>query len=105
MLGALENLEKLPGANKVLILGDMFELGAESPEEHAAIIEKALAIQANRYIFIGVDFFDQQKTSKAEFYKTLASAEEALRKQPIKNSTVLIKGSRGMELEKLLSLL
>jgi UDP-N-acetylmuramoyl-tripeptide--D-alanyl-D-alanine ligase len=105
MLGALENLEKLPGANKVLILGDMFELGAESPKEHAAIIEKALAIPANRYIFIGVDFFDQQKTGRAEFYKTLAAAEEALRKQAIENSTVLIKGSRGMELEKLLSLL
>jgi UDP-N-acetylmuramoyl-tripeptide--D-alanyl-D-alanine ligase len=105
MLGALENLEKLPGANKVLILGDMFELGAESPKEHAAIIEKALAIPANRYIFVGVDFFDQQKTSKAEFYKTLAVAEEALRKHPIENSTILLKGSRGMELEKLLSLL
>jgi UDP-N-acetylmuramoyl-tripeptide--D-alanyl-D-alanine ligase len=105
MLGALENLEKLPGANKVLILGDMFELGAESPAEHAAIIERALAIPASRYIFIGVDFFDQQKTCKAEFYKTVTDAEEALRKHPIENSTVLLKGSRGMELEKLLSLL
>ncbi|MFM6954188.1 MAG: UDP-N-acetylmuramoyl-tripeptide--D-alanyl-D-alanine ligase [Sphingobacteriaceae bacterium] len=105
MSGALENLDKMPGANKVLILGDMFELGTESPAEHAAIILKALAIPATRYIFIGVDFYDQQKTSKAEFYKTVAEAEVALRKQPIENSTVLIKGSRGMHLEKLVSLL
>jgi UDP-N-acetylmuramoyl-tripeptide--D-alanyl-D-alanine ligase len=105
IVAALENLEKLPGLNKVLILGDMFELGAESPSEHAAIIEKALAIPANRYIFIGVDFFEQQKTSKAEFYKTVAEAAEALRKQPIENNTVLVKGSRGMELEKLVGLL
>lgn len=106
MAGALENMEKLPGDTKVLILGDMFELGADSAAEHAEIIEKALGVSATRRVFIGADFYAQRGLNNgAEFYKTTAEAYEALKQKTIRNATILLKGSRGMKLESLVELL
>lgn len=105
MIVALENLEDTEAKSKVLILGDMFELGIESPEEHQSILEKALNTQAERRILIGEEFFKLKLTEGAEFYKNTAEVEIALQENPIKNSTVLLKGSRGMKLESLLNCL
>lgn len=105
MIVALENLEDTEAKSKVLILGDMFELGIESPEEHQSILEKALNTQAERRILIGEEFFKLKLTEGAEFYKNTAEVETALQENPIKNSTVLLKGSRGMKLESLLNCL
>lgn len=106
MAAALENIEKLPAENKVLILGDMFELGAESAEEHASMVEKALQVPASRRLFIGADFFAQrEKAKKEEFYKSTEEAYKAIEKQPINGATILLKGSRGMKLESLVALL
>ena len=105
MIVALENLEDTEAKSKVLILGDMFELGIESPEEHQSILEKALNTQAERRILIGEEFFKLNSTKGAEFYKNTAEVEIALQENPIKNSTVLLKGSRGMKLESLLNCL
>jgi UDP-N-acetylmuramoyl-tripeptide--D-alanyl-D-alanine ligase len=104
MNAALDNLQKLPAQNKVLILADMFELGQESPQEHAAIIKKALSVNANRSIFIGDDFYEQ-KQAEGEYYASTTEAFEALKADPVKNATVLVKGSRGMKLENLIELL
>lgn len=105
MIVALENLEDTEAKSKVLILGDMFELGIESPKEHKSILEKALNTQAERRILIGEEFFKLKLTEGAEFYKNTAEVEIALQENPIKNSTVLLKGSRGMKLESLLNCL
>lgn len=104
MAAALDNLQQLQTAQKVIILGDMFELGDESPAEHAAIVKKALQIGAARSIFIGKDFLDQQEKGGA-FYANTEEAYEALQQHPVKGATVLVKGSRGMKLEKLIELL
>jgi UDP-N-acetylmuramoyl-tripeptide--D-alanyl-D-alanine ligase len=58
-------------------------------------------------IFIGSTFERQKlkvKSPTTTFYKTVEDAVEALKAKPVKNSTVLIKGSRGMALERLVSL-
>lgn len=104
MAAALDNLQQLQAAQKVIILGDMFELGEESPAEHTAIVKKALQIAAARCIFIGKDFLDQQEKG-GEFYANTEKAYEALQQHPVKGATVLVKGSRGMKLEKLIELL
>lgn len=105
MAVAIENIGKLTANHKVLVLGDMFEMGAEAAEEHRLIIEKALAIPVDRRIFIGHEFFKQRSPNQpAEFYETRDDAAIALKAQPIADSTILIKGSRGMALEKLLEL-
>jgi len=106
---AIENIGKLQANRKVLILGDMFELGDESPAEHAAIIKKALNTNVAERIFIGKEFAEQEsrvknQESRIKFYNTAEDAIEALKAEPIKNSTVLIKGSRGMALERLVDL-
>ena len=106
---AIENVGKLQAERKVLILGDMFELGDESAEEHAGIIQKALDADVAERIFIGKEFVKQESRVKNQesgikFYNTAEEAIEALKAEPIKHSTVLIKGSRGMALERLVDL-
>jgi UDP-N-acetylmuramoyl-tripeptide--D-alanyl-D-alanine ligase len=104
MLVAIENMGLLDFPHKILILGDMFELGDESPAEHAAIIDKAMSTPVEGRIFIGEQFFRQKGTTKATFYRKPDEAITALKAQPITNATILIKGSRGMALERLVEL-
>ena len=105
MMVALENLEATEAKSKVLILGDMFELGAESAKEHRSILEKALLTKADRRIFVGEEFYRLKGIENAEFYRNTPEAFVALNEHPVIQSTILLKGSRGMKLESLLSLL
>ncbi len=107
MFVAIENLGKLTAEHKVLVLGDMFEMGQESAAEHEAVIKKALETNVDERIFIGQDFYESQKSVNnpaATFYPTMEEAIAGLKAHPIKNATVLIKGSRGMALERLVEL-
>lgn len=110
MLVAIENIGKLTADRKVLILGDMFELGDESAAEHEVVIRKALDTNVDELIFIGKDFLAQKWKFKGDmlknttFHATVENAITALKFHPVKNSTVLIKGSRGMALERLVEL-
>jgi UDP-N-acetylmuramoyl-tripeptide--D-alanyl-D-alanine ligase len=116
MFVAIENIGKLTANRKVLILGDMFEMGDEATAEHEAVIKKAMETEVDERIFIGKEFFalklEAGKSEKlvrspadpkeeAVFYETAEDAIDALKAHPIKNSTILIKGSRGMALERL----
>jgi UDP-N-acetylmuramoyl-tripeptide--D-alanyl-D-alanine ligase len=110
MAVAIENINKLTADRKVLILGDMFELGDESTAEHEAIVQKAMDADVVERIFVGHAFESQEararkQDKKVVFYPTAEDAIEALKAHPIKNSTILIKGSRGMALERLVGLL
>ncbi|MBS1519948.1 MAG: UDP-N-acetylmuramoyl-tripeptide--D-alanyl-D-alanine ligase [Bacteroidetes bacterium] len=109
MAVAIENLGKIEAKHKVLVLGDMFEMGQESAVEHAAIIKKAMETPVDERIFIGGEFVSQKsevrsRKSEAIFYNTAEDAIAALKANPIRNATVLIKGSRGMALERLVEL-
>ena len=105
MMVALDNLETIDAKNKVMILGDMFELGDEAAMEHLLIIEKAIQTPSEQRIFIGEAFYKLKKNIPADFYRTTKEAYGALKANPIQNATVLIKGSRGMKLELLVELL
>lgn len=104
MEAALENMEIIEATHKVIVLGDMFELGKEAWKEHRHVIDRALAVGAQRTIFVGEAFYTHQ-SAKAEFYKTTAEAKEALEQPPTIDSTVLLKASRGMAFEKLMDVL
>ncbi|HEX8023363.1 UDP-N-acetylmuramoyl-tripeptide--D-alanyl-D-alanine ligase [Mucilaginibacter sp.] len=108
MFVAIENVGKIEAKRKVLILGDMFEMGPEAAVEHAAVIKKAMDTPVDERIFIGKDFLSQQSEAgsqdPATFYETAEDAIAALKAYPISNSTILIKGSRGMALERLVEL-
>ncbi|SMC73871.1 UDP-N-acetylmuramoyl-tripeptide--D-alanyl-D-alanine ligase [Pedobacter nyackensis] len=105
MAAALTNIEHLSSNNKTVIIGDMFELGQESAMQHKLIIEQAEKLQVNTLIFIGKYFYEAKDTHKGNFFNTPAEAEAFLKVNPINNSLVLLKGSRGMALEQLLPLL
>jgi UDP-N-acetylmuramoyl-tripeptide--D-alanyl-D-alanine ligase len=109
MAVAIENIGKLAAGHKVLILGDMFEMGEEAAAEHEAVIKKALDTNVDERIFIGPDFAGSRMSDigsqkSAVFYSTVEEAITAFKAHPIRNSTVLIKGSRGMALERLVDL-
>jgi UDP-N-acetylmuramoyl-tripeptide--D-alanyl-D-alanine ligase len=110
MFVAIENMDKIKADKKVLILGDMFEMGPESAVEHMAVIKKALDANVNERIFIGKDFASQQSEVQntnlinTTFYLTAEDAVTGLKTNPITNATILIKGSRGMALERLVEL-
>lgn len=102
MNAALENMAVLDMEHKVVILGDMFEMGAESFTEHKRVIVKAKSLNLDRLVFIGEAFF-AQKDDDAAFYKCVADAKEDL--SSITNSFILVKASRGMAFEELLEIL
>lgn len=103
---ALENFIQLDKANKMAILGDMFELGDESLQEHAAIVSSLLNENKTVYYFIGKDFYGNKiEKPNFHFYETFEEFSGILKQQHIQDSMILIKGSRGMALERTLELL
>jgi UDP-N-acetylmuramoyl-tripeptide--D-alanyl-D-alanine ligase len=105
MSAALENLKHLTAHKKVIIIGDMFELGPESAAQHELIANQATTVQADTTIFIGKYFYEMKGKLEGLFFESPKEAFEFLREDPIKDSLILLKGSRGMALEQLLPLL
>lgn len=103
---AIENFVQLQKDNKIAILGDMFELGHESLAEHKAIIEMLLNRENIECYFIGKDFFENRIDKKHfHFLDTFDSFADALKNVAFKDCMILIKGSRGMALERTLELM
>lgn len=100
---AIENFILLDKKNKIVILGDMFELGEESLVEHKNIIDLLLKQDTATCYFIGKDF-NKNKIEKNNFhfFDTFDAFSNSLTKNPFKDSMILIKGSRGMALERTL---
>lgn len=88
-------------SNNALILGDMFELGAQSESEHKKIVDLVESYEPSIVIFVGKHFLKHSR-QKNHFFESRMQAEQYLKKHPLKNKRILIKGSRGIELEKLL---
>ena len=106
MNAALTNFFQLEEKNKVAILGDMFELGIESSEEHKNLIEFCFHHEDIIFHFIGKDFFAHKNSNiNMNFYETFESFQSIFPNQKTENSFLLIKGSRGMSLERTLDLL
>ncbi|MFT6843643.1 MAG: UDP-N-acetylmuramoyl-tripeptide--D-alanyl-D-alanine ligase [Psychroserpens sp.] len=103
MIVALENFASIKAESKVVILGDMFELGKDSLNEHQAIIDLVTSLNFDRKLFVGENF-NLGKTNELQF-KSYQDLEEYLKKNPLDNQSILIKGSRGMRLERLLDLI
>lgn len=106
MIVALENFLQLENPNKIMILGDMFELGQESHQEHKAIVTLLLNEEKVICYFIGAAFYANRiDKNNFYFYETFEAFSNHLQKTKIENSSVLIKGSRGMALERTLAFL
>jgi UDP-N-acetylmuramoyl-tripeptide--D-alanyl-D-alanine ligase len=106
MNAALTNFFQLEEKNKVAILGDMFELGIESSDEHKNLIEFCFNQENINFHFIGKDFFAHKNSNtNMNFYETFEDFKSAFSSKRIENNFLLIKGSRGMSLERTLDIL
>lgn len=104
MRAAIENFGFIQGHPKALILGDMFELGAESDSLHAEIVALIQAIGGfEKVILCGQHFAAMGKSFQT--YTTVDELKQALAADPLQGYTILLKGSRAMALEQLVELL
>lgn len=102
MTVSINNFVEMKGENKAMVLGDMLELGHESATEHQKIVDLAAQSGISEVYLIGNCF---EKTSAPTFFKKVGSVDE-LKLQTNDNywdnKFVLVKGSRGIQLEKII---
>ena len=101
---AIENFKKLPHNPKLLILGDMLELGDESLNEHAEIVALIENLGFEKAVLVGPDF----STATGQKFLCFTTSDEAtkwLSDQNIEGFLILVKGSRGIKMEKVLEAL
>jgi UDP-N-acetylmuramoyl-tripeptide--D-alanyl-D-alanine ligase len=100
MKAAIENFADYKAESKWVLLGDMFELGEYSKSEHNALVELLQVKKLTNVILVGNEFCSVANNPFKSF-TTTAECLTYLKEHPIKNSTLLIKGSRGMKMETL----
>ncbi|MDN3674914.1 UDP-N-acetylmuramoyl-tripeptide--D-alanyl-D-alanine ligase [Flavobacterium branchiarum] len=104
MAVAIENFIQLEKQNKVMILGDMFELGSESEQEHKIIVTSLLNESKTNCYFIGPSFYKHKiEKENLHFFDSFDSFVAYLKIITFNEQTMLIKGSRGMALERTLN--
>jgi UDP-N-acetylmuramoyl-tripeptide--D-alanyl-D-alanine ligase len=104
MKAAIENFRQMKAPNKMVVLGDMLELGEESAAEHLAIVDLVESSGFDRVLLVGPDFTEAAK-GRFPCFPNSEAALQWLRDKQIKDSTILIKGSRGIKMEKVLEAL
>lgn len=101
MLGALENFIEMEGDHKIAFLGDMKELGNISEGEHAAIVDWVTGHQV-KAVLIGDEF--SRITNQLPTYKNVEDFINSPKEfASIEKHLVLLKGSRSIKLEQLIS--
>ncbi len=106
MEGAILNLLALKAEEKWMILGDMFELGDYEAEEHKKVVLLAAKQNFEKLIFVGEAFSKcEMKLENQITFKTTDNLLHFLEEEKPKGKTILIKGSRGMKLERCIPLL
>ena len=103
---AIDNFALLEGGSKSVILGDMLELGTSSYEEHQITIKQLEQLDLKRIYLVGEAFFEHYFSSdKFLFFRHFDELKAHLQEEPIEDQLLLIKGSRGIALERCIDLL
>ena len=102
---AINNLIGSEGKNRSVILGEMLEVGSTSAEEHFNICERLTALKMKTVCLVGSEFLQFKDDFPFQFFEDVGKLNEWLKDHPFENETVLIKGSRGNQLEKAAELL
>lgn len=101
MQEALANFDKMQGKRKIVILGDMLELGEYSRVEHRKIVEQARSMELHDIILVGKEF-SKLDHEGVYIFENVQQLKAWWKGENIKNTLILIKGSRGIGLERLL---
>jgi len=99
MKAAIENFMMINASEKVAVLGDMFELGDFSSDEHEKIVNLCNECHLETY-FIGNHFYSF-KNDPTHFYESVEQFKSVFETLQWNQKTILVKGSRGVHLEKL----
>ena len=105
MVTAIQSFSEIISGQKVIILGDMLELGDKTESEHNKVLQELKSIKPDLVYLVGPVF---KKISDVYGYQSLDNTDKLrdyLKKKTIKGFTIFIKGSRGMGLEKIYDLL
>ena len=106
MKAAIENFNGLKADKKAVILGDMFELGEESQEEHKKLGQLLKASSIDSIFLCGKEMkVAKEELPNAQYFPSRTELEQAVKTDSLAGYYILIKGSRGMGLEKLLEVI
>ncbi len=101
---AINNMLTINHEHKILILGDMFELGSDSIREHISIINHCLGAGFTKVFLVGEAYKEANRT-QYPCYSSTDNLLKHLEESTLKGAFILIKGSRGMKLEQLVEVL
>jgi UDP-N-acetylmuramoyl-tripeptide--D-alanyl-D-alanine ligase len=102
---ALESFMEMQAESRAVILGDMLELGEKSIDEHAKVIGLLKQSAINKVFLVGSQFSGLSAGTAFMSFPDVSKLADHLKAEPVKDTTVLIKGSRGIGLEKIYDLL
>ena len=105
MKAALDNFASVISENKLALLGDMRELGEESEAEHIKVLHQLKSSGIRAYL-VGEEFAKALKTTGLGDFSSFETSEELavwLTTNPVSGCTILVKGSRGIQMEKVLT--
>ncbi len=97
---AIENFAKLNATHKIVCIGGMKELGSTSITEHQQLINLLEQTNWEQVVLVGGDF--ENCKHNYLFFPTALDAKAWLQKQSYTSRSILIKGSRGIQMEKVL---
>ncbi len=100
MEAAINNFKNMPGENKIVFLGEMAELGDESEAEHKRIVELLKANRFEKVFLVEKKLRPYTDAISCMFFEDSEKAAEWVQSNPIKDSIILIKGSRSMRMER-----
>ncbi len=101
MQAALANFTELEQERKMVILGDMLELGSISKESHLATLNYLEERSLDAFL-VGKAFYENKEDFPFEFFQTTTDLIDFLKKEKLESRYILIKGSRGIRLETVL---
>ena len=105
MFLVIESFAGIKAERKMCILGDMLELGEKTEEEHIKVLKFLQQHNIKDVILVGDNFKKVSAGFKFKSFASINKLKDFLKAEPVKGNYILIKGSRGMTLEKIFDLL
>ena len=108
MEAALSNFASVQADKKIVLLGDMLELGDDSVEEHLKVIRRLSSSSYSLVCLVGKEFgaaLEKEDEADVKWFATSSELAEWFKDNPVDEAVILIKGSRGTRMEKVLEVL